>query len=56
MDPLLDSNDSLVGVLLVLEHCPTCLAMVLERRESIGVSLQKANSSSVRPAVSGYMK
>ena len=54
VNPLLNSNDGLVGVLLIFEHCCT-ISTGIKRMDS-GFDLQKASSSNVLPEVSGYMK
>ena len=54
VNPLLNSNDGLVGVFLVFEHCCT-ISTGIKRMDS-GIDLQKASSSNVLPEVSGYMK
>ena len=54
VDSLLDSSDSLVGKLLVFEHCEQVSGSSIQ--VVFVMYLQKASSSSVRLYVSGYMR
>ena len=54
VDGLLDSPDSLVGKLLVFEHCEKVSGSSIQ--VVFVMYLQKASSSSVRLYVSGYIR